>query len=200
MLALADLAGKFGALDEREAGHFKTVGDQLVTLGQQVSGLRGTLGDQAEILASLDGVADAVADLTFRLNQIAPGDEGEGEESDRYEPVETIQWWALSAEDREAAIKPIRAWVDKVYRPTYGYLAAMLPDCWESHDYILTSLDWLMEVWGIFYRDSERTRSQLSGQAEFQTRYLPQAAELMAKEAKSCNHPRSAANGVRAAR
>ena len=49
------------------------------------------------------------------------------------------------------------AWVDQVYRPGYGHLAATLAPCWTSHDLCLYALDILSDLWSVLYLQPERT-------------------------------------------
>ena len=49
-------------------------------------------------------------------------------------------------------------------------------------DLCLFVLDWLSELHASLYLQPRRTPPMLSGQAEWQTRYLPAAAELMHRE------------------
>ena len=42
-----------------------------------------------------------------------------------------------------------RAWVEQIYRPGYGQIAATLPACWEQHTLCLYTLDWLSELWSV---------------------------------------------------
>jgi hypothetical protein len=85
----------------------------------------------------------------------------------------------------------LRAWVEQIYRPGYGQIAATLPSCWEQHTLCLYTLDWLSELWSFLYLDPERTAASLAAQAEWQTRLLPAAAEQMAFDATGCPHARS---------
>lgn len=82
----------------------------------------------------------------------------------------------------------LRAWVEQIYRPGYGQLAAALPRCWEQHPACLYFLDWLSELWSLLYLNSQRDGRDLAAQAEWHTRLLPAAAEHMATEAARCRH------------
>ena len=90
--------------------------------------------------------------------------------------------------EREAAIDRLRAWVEQIYQPGYGHLAAALPPCWDRHPLCLFTLDWLSELWSVLYLSPDRTATTLAAQAEWQTRLLPAAATQMTHEAAHCQH------------
>ena len=94
----------------------------------------------------------------------------------KYQPVPPPRWWKLTGPDRDRAVDRLAAWVDQIYRPGYGWLAAALPACWREHPVCLYALDWLSELWSVFYLATERTAAGLAAQAEWQTRLLPAAA------------------------
>jgi hypothetical protein len=182
---LSEHAERIGGLDTREAQHFKEIGGRLSDLGTRVQGLSGTQADQAEILAGLEGLDEAVAGLTARLDEILPED---GDGGSPYRPVPAPRWWALEGDERAQAIARLRAWVDHVYRPSYGHIAATLGRCWERHPLCLFTLDWLSELWSVLYLQPSRNGGSLSNQAEWQTRVLAAAAEQMAIETSRCKH------------
>ena len=103
------------------------------------------------------------------------------------------RWWKLRGPDRDTATGRLRAWVERIYRPGYGKIAAALPPCWEQHPFCLYTLDWLSELWSALYLAPQRDGRTLAAQAEWQTRLLPAAAEQMAHEAAGCAHNRSTA-------
>lgn len=109
-----------------------------------------------------------------------------------YRPIPAPKWWLLDGEDRTEAITRLAAWVDEVYRPSYGHLARQLPACWADHPLCLFVLDWLTELWSVLYLRAHRSAATLAGQAEWHIRQLPAAADLMAAEAKGCEHARAA--------
>ncbi len=89
-----------------------------------------------------------------------------------------------------------QAFVEHVYRPGFGHLAARLRPCWEHHDLCLYCLDIAAELHAVLYLQSRRTPSVLSGQAEYATRVLPALADLMSAETRTgCQHHAAAANG-----
>ena len=83
----------------------------------------------------------------------------------------------------------MRAWIEQVYRPGYGHLAATLGPCWASHDLCLYGLDILSGLWSVLYLQPRTTRL-LSGQAEYQARILPALAAQLMTETSSCGHAR----------
>ena len=82
----------------------------------------------------------------------------------------------------------LSAWVNQIYRPGYGHLAAALGPCWDQHPLCLYGLDWLMELWSVLYLTPERKPSALASQAEWQTRLLPALAEQLHFETTRCPH------------
>ena len=153
-----------------------------------------------EMKARLDAQAEQLAVLHVRAAgkpAQAAGRKDSGTEPEGYEPRPC--WWTLEGAERDAAITRLAAWVDQVYRPCYGHLSAKLPDCWAEHPLALFALDWMVELHSVLYRQPERTRSALAGQAEWQTRLVPAAAEQIAAECRGCQHARTpvVANGTR---
>jgi hypothetical protein len=106
------------------------------------------------------------------------------------EPAPVRRWWKLDGQDREAAVASLRAWVEQVYQPGYGQLAAALAPCWDEHPLCLYVLDILAELWSVLYLDPYRPPSLLTAQAEYQARILPALAEQMTAETRRCTHRR----------
>ena len=63
--------------------------------------------------------------------------------------------WTTHA--RAEAVERIASWVDQVFRPGYGHLAARLGPCWREHTLCLYLLDWLV---GAVDRALHRRRAQ----------------------------------------
>jgi hypothetical protein len=105
-----------------------------------------------------------------------------------YRPVPAPRWWKLDGTERQDAIGRLADWVAVVYRPSYGKLASRLPDCWQQHNLCLFVLDFLSNLHSVLYLRPTRSTPTVSGQAEFHTRLLPVAAELMADETRGCGH------------
>jgi hypothetical protein len=171
LLKLTQHAERLAALDEREAAHYQEI---------------------AASLGSLDGLDKEVAALTARICGLAAqaGEFDVQPDADAYRPAPAPRWWKLQGEAREDALARLRAWVEQVYRPSYGHLAAALGPCWDQHPLCLFGLDWLMELWSALYLPPERTTPALAGQAEWQTRLLPALAEQMHLETSRCQHTR----------
>ena len=127
LLKITEFAEKIGALDQREGEHFRDVSHALSQLRTTVNGIQGTITDQAEILAGLNGLDDAVAKLDRADHPLLPPAAAAGR---RYQPSDTVRWWDLQDDDnttrrrRKPAIARLRNWVEHIYRPHYGYLAA----------------------------------------------------------------------------
>ena len=97
-----------------------------------------------------------------------------------------IRFWKPDDPALGEAVGKLRAWVEQVYRPGYGHLAAGLGECWDRHPLCLYVLDWLSELWSVLYLAPRRTQAVLAGQAEWHARLLPAAADLLARETRSC--------------
>jgi hypothetical protein len=125
-----------------------------------------------------------------RIDELTTAAKGSTDESDEkgYKPVPAPRWWQLDGRERTAAIARLRSWVDTVYRPGYGHLAAKLGPCWERHDLCLYLLDWLSEMHTFLYQPGDRGWGLLAGQADWHTRFLPVAVAQMDEETHSCDH------------
>jgi hypothetical protein len=185
LIQISAHAERISSLDAREAGHFEQVARRLHDLASEI-----TTGQCREetILASLDDLDAQIAKLATHLADLA-ADSEEDDDTDRYQPVPPPRWWKLSGPERATALDRLRAWVDQIYRPGYGQLAATLPPCWERHPVCLYTLDWLSELWSVLYLASQRDGPVLAAQAEWHTRLLPAAADQMSHEASGCDHP-----------
>ncbi len=192
LIQLAGHAERLGSLDAREASHHQDLTARLgelassvASLGTRVNDLKTTTSQQATVLSSLDGLDRQVAALARQLADI--GVTG-GDDQGGYQPVPPPRWWKLTGPERQAAVDRLSAWVEHIYQPSYGRLAATLPPCWQHHPLCLFTLDWLSELWSALYLNPTRNGAALAGQAEWQTRLLPAAAEQMALEATGCRH------------
>jgi hypothetical protein len=187
LIGLSEQAGRLADLDAREAGHAAGAAERITALNTLANAMKGTLDDQAEILAGLTSLASQVKGIEARLDEIAPAEDGDGEPGG-YQPRPSPRFWKLDGPARDAAIMGLRAWVEQVYRPGYGQLAALLGDCWQEHPLCLYTLDWLSELWQVLYLQPRRTTGTLAGQAEWQTRLLTAATEQMTRETSRCQH------------
>jgi hypothetical protein len=185
LLQLAEHADRLAVLDEREAGHYRAAGERLGELADLVSGLGGTLQDQAAALARLDSLYEQITALTGRADGILPDGDGD---SRCYQPSPAPQWWKLAGAARAEAVARLRAWVEQVYRPGYGQLAATLGPCWEQHPLCLYGLDVLSELWSVLYLQARRSPAVISAQAEYHARIVPAIAEQLMTETTRCGH------------
>jgi len=157
-------------LDEREAAHFARLG--------------AIVKDHAAALARLESLDRQVAALAAEI----AGNAADDGNSDGYQPGPAPRWWKLTGQARQDQVARLRAWVEQVYRPGYGQLAAILGPCWEAHDLCLYALDIAAELWSVLYLHDTRTPALLSAQAEYQTRILPALAEQLMTETSRCGH------------
>lgn len=142
--------------------------DQLAAHQEQIARLRRTVQDLRATVAQLADTPGRDAD--DRLASPVP------------------KWWKLPADQRREPLSRLRAWVEQVYRPGYGQLAATLGPCWEAHDLCLYGLDILAELWSALYLQDQRSPGLLSAQAEYQARILPALAEQFRTETTGCGH------------
>jgi hypothetical protein len=134
--------------------------------------------------------------LTSQLTKLADLTTQQVGEAGRYQPDPAPPWWRLTAADRAEPIARLRAWVEQVYRPGYGHLAATLAPCWEAHDLCLYALDIAATLWSVLYLRADRTPGLLSAQAEYQARILPALAAQLMTETTRCTHPRTPARST----
>ena len=189
LLQISQHAERIGGLDTREADHFRHLEATLTGMSDTVTGLRGTVDGHGEILASLDGLGEDVAAIAGQVASLLPPNPGPG-----YQPIPAVQWWNCTPQERDKAVTRLRAWVEQVYRPFYGHLAAMLGTCWEEHPLCLVDLDWLSELHSVLYFQPVRSASLLSAQAEFGTRIMPAIAEQFRAETTRCSHRQAPAS------
>jgi hypothetical protein len=148
-----------------------------------LTAVSGTVKDHAAALARLEDLDRQVAGLAAQLNGT-----GSAEDPGGYRPGPAPKWWKLTGQARQEPVARLRAWVEQVYRPGYGQLAATLGPCWEAHDLCLYGLDILAELWSVLYLHDTRAPAMLSAQAEYQTRILPALAEQLMTETSRCGH------------
>jgi hypothetical protein len=197
LLQLAGITQKLSELDQRQAGDTRALTERIASLASLVNELKGSTASHAETLAALDGLHLQVAELAAKASKHAPGNG----DVRTYQPSAAPRFWKLEGPARDEAVGRLRAWVEQVYRPGYGHLAASLGECWEQHPLCLYILDWLSELWSVLYLTPARTQGTLAGQAEWHTRLLAAAAEQLARETRGCAHGttrhRTAPTGVR---
>jgi hypothetical protein len=172
-------------LDAREASHFAAASERIAELAGLITTMGRTLADDAATMARLEALDRQVTHLAARLGDL--GADG----TDRYRPGPAPAWWTLTPAERQPAVAGLRAWVEEVYRPGYGHLAATLGPCWEQHDLCLYGLDILSQLWSALYLQPARSTALLSAQAEYQARILPAVAAQLMTETSGCTHAAS---------
>jgi hypothetical protein len=181
--ALQELASQheqLTQLDARETSHFTTLTERLTELTDLITDIGHTLEDDATTLARLQALDRQVTDLATQLTPSLDG----------YHPDPAPAWWKLPTAERGEPITRLHAWVEQVYRPGYGHLAATIAPCWPSHDLCLYGLDILSGLWSVLYLQPTRTAKLLSAQAEYQSRILPALVAQLVTETSTCGHSR----------
>ena len=166
---LAAFRDQIAGLDARESVYHSTVSALLAEITSLLIDLtRSVRADAAP--AGLTGVLRA------------------GTDADRYIPYPAPVWRDLPPADRQEPAARLRTWVERVYLPGYGHLAAGLVPCWAAHDLCLYVLDILAQTWEALYLRPDRSERTLSAQAEFQARILPALAAQLRAETQRCGH------------
>jgi hypothetical protein len=186
LLQLAGITQKLAELDQRQASDTRDLTQRITSLASLAGQLKDTTASHTQTLAALEGLDRQVADLAAKTVAGGPADGGANPPG--YQPTPTPQFWKPGSPDRDQAISKLRAWVEQVYRPGYGHMAASLGDCWEQHPLCVYILDWLSELWSVLYLAPARTQGALAGQAEWHTRLLAAAAGQLARETRGCAH------------
>jgi hypothetical protein len=179
---LAACRDQHAALDTRETAHHAALAGQLDQLAGMITTISRTLAEDTAALARLDALDRQVTELVHRLTA------AEHSGGDGYRPRPAPPWWRLAGDERRAPLTELREWVDRVYRPGYGHLAAALVPCWPEHDLCLYGLDIASQLWAALYLGGARDTSVLSAQAEYQARILPALAAQLAAETGHCRH------------
>ena len=182
LLQMQQLADRVRGLDEREAEHHRDIGEAMTGLGGAIDKLRGTGTSQGKALAE---VSRKLADLGAAVKSLLPPEPGPV-----YNPAPAVRWWDIGDEDWAKALARLRNWIEVIYRPHYGHLAAKLGGCWEQHPLCLIELDWASELWSVLYLRTTRNAGVLSSQAEYGTRILPALADQLHSETSGCHHQR----------
>lgn len=192
LLQITQQAERTVALEEKVAGNFRHTDTTLASMSGAIAKLTNTVDSQAQVLRSLDGLNDSVELLAAQVAGLLPPPDGEPDHG--YTPRPPVHWWSLKDEERRKAVTRLAAWVEQVWRPHYGHLAATLSSCWEEHPLILVQLDWLSELHSVLYFQPKRTAALLSAQAEFGTRIVPAVSEQFRVETSRCRHRQPAAS------
>jgi hypothetical protein len=161
---------RIAGLDRREADHFSAIGGRLTEISDLVAGIGRIVQGHQRTLAELTDSPPADRDADEDLAHPTP------------------KWWKLPAEQRREPLSRIGAWVEQIYRPGYGHLAATLGPCWKAHDLCLYGLDILAELWSVLYLQEQRSPGLLSAQAEYQARILPALSAQFMAETTRCGH------------
>jgi len=172
---LAACAEQLTRLDTREAGHHTAISGRLAELTGQAAAIGHIVQEHAAAVAQLTAPSQTDPDAGGYHSEPAPA------------------WWKLTADDRHEPVTRLRAWVEQVYRPGYGHLAASLGPCWDQHDLCLYGLDILAELWSVLYLQPGRSPGLVSAQGEYQARILPAVADQLRIETNRCGHPRNPA-------
>ena len=190
VVRLADLAARVETL-EQEAG--QRVGELAASCDQalaQVAALRGetgTLGGRADGLeARLAEAGALLARMSDQIGALTAAAQDEPGDAAAYRVHPAPPWWQPGDERCAEAAGRLRDWVTEVYRPVFGYLGALLGDCWDRHPLCLACLDVLHEAWCLLYLSPQRDPKMVFAQLDWLTRPLLQAAEVMARETSSC--------------
>ena len=174
LLQITQLAERLAMLEQRETNHH-----------------RETAATQKALHDSLSLLHRQIAAIADRLTDFIDERETASKVDDKHVVrAQAPRWWRLDGDEREKAVARLRAWVEQVYRPSYGHLAATLGPCWEQHPLCLFGLHGLMELWSALYLNSGGGTPTLASQAEWQTRLLPALAEQMRIETSPCRHAR----------
>ncbi len=174
--------------------------DQLAAHAEQLTRLHTRHADQhaavsarlAELTGQTAAHGHAIEEHAAALGRLTATSQTDPE-ADGYRPDPAPAWWKLAAAGRQEAIARLRAWVEQVYRPGYGHLAATLGPCWDQHDLCLYGLDIASELWSVLYLQPDRSPALVSAQAEYQARILPALAGQLRIETNRCGHPRGPA-------
>jgi hypothetical protein len=178
LLQLAGLTQKLADLDHREASATREDRERIASLTRAVADVKAAVTANAEALTAL-------GDPSRRASGPAKGARAEAA---GYQPPPASRFWKPDEPALGEAVGKLRGWVEDVYRPGYGHLAASLGDCWDQHPLCLYILDWLSELWSVLYLARARTPATLAGQAEWHTRLLPAAAGQLSRETRGCGH------------
>ena len=186
LLQLTQFGERIALLDDREARNFRHVENTLAAMSGALVKLQTAVDGQAKVLESLDGLGESVALLAAQVAELLPPTEDEPGRG--YTPRPSVHWWTIKDDERRKAVARLGAFVEQVYRPHYGHLAALLGACWAEHPLCLVQLDWLSELHSVLYFQPKRSAALLSAQAEFATRIMPAVSEQFRVETSRCTH------------
>jgi hypothetical protein len=182
LLTLTQHAERLGQLETGVSANLDECRMATAGLGGAVTDLRTLVEQQGQLIEAL---SQLVAGLVPPDDDAGPG----------YKPRPPVHWWKLTDDQQRRETERLAAWVEQVFRPCYGHLAAMLGTCWQDHPLCLVGLDIVSELHSVLYFQPKRTASLLSAQAEYTTRILPAFAEQFRTETSKCTHRPEAATG-----
>jgi len=190
VLKLTDLAARVERVEQSAAQRIGELAASCAEALAQVASVReeaGTLGGRADgIEHKLAEVGDLLARVSVQIDGLtAATQDPEDETGTAYRVNPAAPWWKPGDERCAETTERLRDWVDEVYRPVFGYLGAMLADCWDQHPLCLAYLDTLHEAWCLLYLPP-RGPKMVFAQLDWLTRPLLQAAEVMARETSGC--------------
>jgi hypothetical protein len=172
----AQRAGELAASCAEALAQIARVREEAGTLGGRADGIETRLADVGALLTRMSGQIDALT---------AAAQDDPAEHNAAYRVHQAPPWWQPRDDRCADTTARLRDWVNEVYRPVFGYVGAMLGDCWDQHPLCLSCLDTLHEAWCLLYippRDPKMVFAQL----DWLTRPLLQAAEVMARETAAC--------------
>jgi hypothetical protein len=189
VLRLVDLATEVERIENDAARRVGELARDGAATMEQVT----ALGDAVRALAGrADQVEQRLADITALLDRLAgqvgaPGVPPDDPHADgpAYQVNPAPPWWKPGDQRYQDAAERLTDWVTDVYRPLFGYLVGLLAPCWQRHPLCLAYLDVLHEAWCLLYL-APRDPKMVFAQLDWLTRYLPQAAEVMAHETRAC--------------
>lgn len=181
LLQITAHAERLGQLEASVRANLDECQVTTAGLGGAITDLRALVEEQGRLLEAVDQLVKTV---------MPPDGDGPG-----YKPRPPVHFWKLTGDERQKAVDRLAAWVEQVFRPWYGHLAAMLGTCWQDHPLCLVGLDIVSELHSTLYFQPKRTASLLSAQAEYQTRILPAFAEQFRAETSRCSHRPEQATG-----
>jgi hypothetical protein len=181
LLKITEHAERLGQLETGVAANLDECRIATAGLGGAVTDLRALVQQQGQLIDALSAL----------VAKVVPPD---ADDSPGYKPQPPVHWWKISGDDRRKAVDHLAAWVEQIYRPFYGHLAAGLGDCYQDHPLCLVGLDIVSELHSVLYFN-ERTVTLLSAQAEYTTRILPAFADQFRAETTKCAHRAEAASG-----
>jgi hypothetical protein len=165
--------GELAASCDQALAQVASLREEAGTLGGRADGIETRLAEVGALLArmydQIDGLTAAARDEPAAAYRVHPGP----------------PWWNPGDERCAEAAERLRDWVTEVYRPVFGYVGALLGDCWDRHPLCLAYLDTLHEAWCLLYVPA-RDPKMVFAQLDWLTRPLLQAAEVMARETSGC--------------